>query len=138
MPGDAVLLNVLEDFDWIVTGTDHEEELSFVANPPDDGNVNWVSLPYTIDTSAGSSELRAHDIVAMIEGGSGIGTGSSATKIFEVGMWDAATQNVVTYSYDAVAGWTGTDFLLEAGDAIFLNILQDFTWTPSLLTPPVN
>jgi hypothetical protein len=127
MPGDAVMLNILQDFDWIVTGIDHERELNFVANPPADGNVNLISLPYT------SNYMTASDIVLDIEGS----LGTTPQYIMEVGKWDASTQTYITYTYVSGSGWTGTDFTIEAGEAVYLNILQSFNWTPTLVTAPV-
>ncbi len=126
-PGDGLYVGAQTSFTWVIVGTDGSVTLSFNLNPPTLGNVNWISLPYT------STYAKASDIVIHIEGSIGPG---AHTKITELGRWDPATQTVIKYMWTA-SGWSGTDFMINPGDGIYLKIVASFTWTPRLITPEV-
>jgi N-acetylneuraminic acid mutarotase len=126
-PGDGLYVGAQTTFTWVIVGTDGSVTLSFNLNPPTLGNVNWISLPYT------STYAKASDIVIHIEGSIGPG---AHTKITELGRWDPATQTVIKYMWTA-SGWSGTDFMINPGDGIYLKIVASFTWTPRLITPEV-
>jgi hypothetical protein len=126
-PGDGLYIGAVKAFSWVIMGTDFTVTLPFNLNPPTLGNVYWISLPYT------STYAKASDIVIHIEGSIGPG---AHTKITELGRWDPATQTVIKYMWTA-SGWSGTDFMINPGDGIYLKIVASFTWTPRLITPEV-
>ncbi len=126
-PGDALWIGVRSAFSWVLNGTDRDVSLSFTYFPPPNANLHWISLPHT------SAYARASDIVKAIEGGIGIGTN---TKIIEVAKWDGLTQQYVKFLYGGT-GWSGTDFVIASGEAIYLKVVSSFAWTPQLLTPEV-
>jgi hypothetical protein len=125
--GDALWLGVRRPFSWVVTGTDRDVNLSFTFYPPPNENIHWIGLPHT------SADQRASDVVRAIEGNTG---GGANTKIIEVGKWDGSTQQYVRFQW-SLTGWTGTDFVIASGEAIFLRVVSTFSWTPRLLTPEV-
>jgi len=126
-PGEGIFIAGLQtDFDWIVTGTDSEISLGFTYYPNAKKNINWISVPYTgIYTSASS-------IVTDIEGSLLI----PPTKIVEVGKWNRATQTSAKFYWDG-GSWTGTDFTVDPGDGIYLQIISSFGWPITQITPPV-
>ena len=65
-----------------------------------------------------------------IEGGLG-----SSTKIIEVGKLNPQGLTWEVFRWNG-AQWTG-DFTIDLGDGIYLRTIQDFSWTPKLLTPAV-
>jgi hypothetical protein len=128
--GDGLWLRVVSNFDWYVNGTDKNVTLDFIYKSAK-RNVNWISFPYTVNYA------NAHEIIAAIEGGTGVGFGSPSTKISAVVKWDAASQSEIRYEYDGGTGWSGTDFTCEPMDGIYLEVIADFSWQPELVTPPV-
>jgi hypothetical protein len=128
--GDGLWFRAVSDFEWYVNGTDKNVTLNFNYNP-NKRNVNWISLPYT-----GNYET-ASEVVAAIEGGSGVGFGSPSTKISAVVKWDESTQSEIRYEYDGVNGWSGTNFAIESMDGIYLEVISEFDWQPELVTPPM-
>ncbi len=125
--GDGLYVGAVSAFSWVLVGTDRAVTLSFTRNTPPLGNVNWISVPYT------GTYRDASDLVLDIEGSLG---GTANTKIVEVVKWDSATQSLVRFFWTA-GGWTGADFLLAPGDAVFFNIVANFSWQPDLVTPEV-
>ena len=119
--GDAVAIGGIQmNFAWIINGTDFDYEFSFTA-----GQSNWLSLPTT------NSYGNASDIVIDIEGG----LAGPPTKITEIGRWNSQTQTWEIYYWDG--SWTGDDFEIKSGEAVYIRIIGDFTWTPKLVTPAV-
>lgn len=125
--GDGLWFGAVSSFSWALVGTDPATTLGFTLNPPGRGNVNWVSVPHT------GTYTQASQFVVQIEGNTG---GGANTKIVEVVKWDSATQSFVRYNW-APGGWTGNNFALVAGDAIYFTIVSSFNWQPSLVTPEV-
>jgi len=126
-PGDGIFIAGLQqDFDWVINGTDSEITLNFVHYPKYTKNTNWISVPYTGIYNTASS------IVIDIEGSLMTVPG----KIVEVGKWNATTQTAETFYWDGGA-WIGTDFTIEAGDGIYIQIISSFGWMITLLTPTV-
>ena len=125
--GDGLYVGAVSAFSWVLVGTDRAVTLSFTWNAPPLGNVNWVSLPFT------GTYQRASDLVLDIEGSLG---GGANTKIVEVVKWDSATQTTVRFFWQP-GGWTGTDFTLAPGDAVYFTIVANFSWQPRLVTPEV-
>jgi len=126
-PGDGLWLGARSTFSWAFVGTDPATTLSFTLNSPPMGNVNWVSVPYT------GTYTRAADFVVHIEGNTG---GGANTKISDVVMWDSTTQSYRRF-YWTSSGWTGDNFVLGPGDAVYFQIVASFSWQPSLVTPEV-
>jgi hypothetical protein len=125
-PGDGICINSINPaWTWVVNGTDTSTTLGFIFNPAG-GNVNWISMPYT------NAYVTASDIVMDIEGS----LVTPPTKITVVAMWDPATQALIRYAWTGAA-WTGTDFTIDSGDGLHLDILSTFTWAPMLITPTV-
>jgi hypothetical protein len=125
--GDGLWLGSRSTFTWVIVGTDRAVTLSFTRNAAPLGNTNWISVPYT------GTYLDASDLVVDIEGSTGAGAN---TKIVEVVKWDSATQSYVRFFWSPT-GWTGTDFALAPGDAVYFTIVSSFSWQPRLVTPEV-
>lgn len=125
--GDGLYVGSVSAFSWAIVGTDRGVTLSFIRNAPPLGNVNWISLPYT------STYGSASDLVIDIEGSTGPGAN---TKIVEVVKWDSVTQTQIRYFWTG-GGWTGTNFSLAPGDAVYFLIVANFSWQPRLVTPEV-
>lgn len=125
--GDGLFVGAVSTFSWVIVGTDRSAALSFTRNTPPVGNANWLSLPHT------GTYRQARDIVLDIEGSLG---GGANTKIVEVAKWDSATQGLIKYFWTA-GGWTGDDFSLAPGDAVYVTVVSNFTWQPKLVTPEV-
>jgi len=126
-PGDGLYVGVSASFTWVIAGTDARADLTFNLNSGPKGNLNWISVPYT------ATYASASDIVTHIEGSIGPG---AHTKITEIAKWDAANQTLLKFAWTA-SGWTGTNFVINPGDGIYLKIIASFTWTPRLITPEV-
>lgn len=86
------------------------------------GNIHWISLPYV------NSFDTASDVIAKINADHSLAA-DSGDKITQIGRWDGATQAYVTYDYLGFLGWSGTDFTIVTGEAIFLNIASDVNAT---------
>jgi methionine-rich copper-binding protein CopC len=125
--GDGLWLGAVSTFSWVIFGTDPATTLSLTFHTPPLGNVNWVSVPLT------GTYGRAADFVVQIEGNTG---GGANTKITDVVRWNGATQSYERF-YWTSGGWTGNNFVLAAGDAVYFQIVSSFNWTPSLVTPEV-
>jgi len=126
-PGEGVFIAGLQqNFNWVITGTDLEPTLNFVHYPKYNKFINWISVPYTGIYDSASS------IVLDIEGS----TMTPPAKIVEVGKWNPATQTSERYYWDGGA-WIGTDFTVDPGDGIYLQIISDFGWPITLITPSV-
>ncbi len=118
--GDGLFLGTKGAFNWNVTGTDANLALTFTLNGPPKGNVNWISLPWT------GNYQRASQIANEL----------GSTKITELGLWNANTQQVDRYYWTGSA-WTGTDFAIAPGAGVYFIIASSFSWTPTLVTPAV-
>ena len=116
-PGDGLFLGVRRAFTWNITGVDAAPTLTFTANSPPRGNVNWISLPYT----------------GIYNRASAIANELTSAKIVEVGLWDPTTQTATRWYYTGT--WTGTDFTINPGAGVYVIIATSFTWTPTLVTP---
>jgi hypothetical protein len=124
--GDGICLNSINPaWTWVINGTDTRMNLDFIYNIIL-GNVNWISMPYT------NSYQSASEIVRDIEGS----MVTPPTRITVVAMWDPAAQALVKFEWTGAA-WTGTDFTVDSGDGLYLDILSTFTWQPDLITPSV-
>jgi hypothetical protein len=86
------------------------------------GNIHWISLAY-VNAFANSS-----DIIAKINADHGL-PADSGDKVSQIGRWDGATQSYITYDHLGFLGWSGTDFAVVTGEAIFLNIASDVNAT---------
>ncbi|MFC1540616.1 hypothetical protein ACFL4J_01095 [Candidatus Margulisiibacteriota bacterium] len=86
------------------------------------GNLFWIALPYL------NSFTTASDVVAKINADHAL-PADSGDKITQIGRWDGATQLYETYDYLGFLGWSGTDFPLVKGEAIFVNIAADVNAT---------
>ncbi|UCG68882.1 MAG: hypothetical protein JSV09_13995 [Thermoplasmata archaeon] len=128
--GDALWVRTISDFNWYINGTDKDVTLNFIYKSAK-RNINWISLPYS------GYYANAHELVAAIEGGDGIGFGSPSTKISAVVKWDAATQSEIRYDYDGGTGWGGVDFSIGPMDGIYIEVIADFSWPPEMVTPPL-
>jgi hypothetical protein len=126
-PGDGLFVGAVSAFSWVIVGTDRAVALSFTHNSPPVGNVNWLSLPHT------GTYRQASDLVLDIEGSLG---GGANTKIVEVVKWDSSTQGLIRFFWTA-GGWTGIDFSLAPGDAVYFTIVANFSWQPKLVTSEV-
>jgi len=122
-------LNVTSSFRWTHTYLAPAPGVAAQPGTPlrfdhnlDKGNVNWISLPYD------GICIRASDVVADIEGKEG-----ASSKINKVMLWDAAHQVTVVYGHsELLHRWIGTDFIIEPGDGIALNVTADLTWAPKV------
>jgi hypothetical protein len=86
------------------------------------GNLFWISLPYI------TNFLKSSDIIAKINADHSL-SATAGDKITQIGRWDPSTQAYVTYDYLGFLGWSGTDFSIVTGEAIFLNIGSDVNAT---------
>ena len=128
-PGAGLYLNVTSSFRWTHTYLAPAPGVAAQPGTPlrfdhnlDKANVNWISLPYD------GLYTRASDVVADIEGEAG-----ASSKINKVMLWDAAHQVAVVYGYSQLLHrWIGTDFVIQPGDGIALNVTADFTWAPKV------
>ena len=131
LSSNAIYMNVVSTFTWIVAGKDKLVPLYFNYNSFVSGltNINKRSLPY------GSVYLKASDIVLEIEGGIGVGTN---TKINKLMSWDEESQTYRVFMYlSAFSGWFGNDFDIKPGDSLSIFPVSSFTWTPKLVITPV-
>jgi len=122
--GDGLFVSAVSSFAWSVVGVDSPQILAFVANETRP-KVYGVGLPYTGPYS------RASDLVLEIEGSL---DGTANTKIARVERWDGPSQTLLSFAWTP-AGWSGTDFALMPGEAVYLWVTADFAWQPRLLTP---
>ncbi|MBI5001020.1 MAG: Ig-like domain-containing protein [Euryarchaeota archaeon] len=130
-PGDGLYFGIISTFNWVINGTDTSSLLTFTLNAAPTTNNMFFSLPYA------STCTRASDIVKAIEGGDGVN--SPSTKISLIGLWSHPGQSSTTYFYDPYfLDWEGTDFPIIPGDGLYLGIISNFTWIPSLITPRVT
>ncbi len=139
-PGMAVSLQATSSFTWVTNGTDSGTNGYDIINNADKGDINWVSVPFTIKDMNGDGKITASDIVLQIEGGTGDGTN---TKIDQIAYWDANGQTtgaVYSYTEDPFSGngWGGTDFTITPGMAVSLQATSSFTWTPELVQDEVT
>lgn len=74
-------------------------------------NVYWISLPER------TMYRRASDIATEL----------TADRIDVIGMWDAAAGRT-TFWYFFRGGWRGTDFVLAAGEGLFIGTVASFEW----------
>jgi len=126
-PGEGLFIAGLQkDFDWVVSGTDLTVTLNFTYYPEHKRNINWISIPYTGIYDSASS------MVADIEGS----LFTPPMKLIEVGKWNPAIQTSKRFYWDGVQ-WTGSDFTVEPGDGIYLQIVTSFEWPVKLVTPAV-
>jgi hypothetical protein len=89
------------------------------------GNIFWISVPY--DTP---SYTTVSDIIADINTQNGEAA-DSGNLITSVGRWVGTTNPQVYESYDylGILGWSGTDFPVTPGEALYLNIAADALFT---------
>lgn len=128
---NALYLNIVSDFQWIVAGIDKNSALEFKYNTFVSGlsNSHKRSMPYS------SAYQKASDIVKEIEGGTGAGTN---TRIDRLMTWNPETQSYSAYSYSSAFGrWIGNDFDIVPGSDLNIYVTQNFTWTPKLVVTPV-
>jgi hypothetical protein len=127
---NAMYLQILSSFDWVVTGTDISTPLVFTYNPVISNN-NKRMVPYT------SAYEKASDVILDIEGAM-----NTDVKIRSVAKWVVASRSYLAYTFDArFQIWMGTNFDINPGDA--LNIFPSgntasFTWQPLLETSVVE
>jgi hypothetical protein len=127
---NALFLNALSAFDWVVAGTDRDAELVFAVNPAGKQNANKRMMPYT------SNYRKASDIVKEIEGGTGLGRNVYINK---VAVWSPSTQSYRAYLYNGVK-WVAPDPDILPGDSINIypsGNTASFTWIPRLVVTPV-
>ena len=135
-PGDAVgiFIQADADFSWHICGVDTEFSLSFVDDA--DFDLHYISLPYTFFDYNADGQITAADIVTAIEGGTGAGTN---VYIYRVVRWDYTVRGFTQiYDYRTFpAGWGGTNFVVNPGDAvgIFIQADADFVWNMELVAP---
>ncbi|MFC1540615.1 Ig-like domain-containing protein, partial [Candidatus Margulisiibacteriota bacterium] len=88
------------------------------------GNIFWIAVPYNTPYAT-ASELIAAINTQNAE------APDSGNIITSVGRWDGDVNPQVFESYDylGLLGWSGTDFPLEPGEALYLNIAADATFT---------
>jgi len=123
--GEGLMLGVVSTFDWAVNGTDSADPLSFIDRPQLRWNFYWISLPFT------GAMKDARQLVTSIEGGYGSGNN---INIIRVGKWIYSSQSSEVFAYGP-SGWTGTNFSINPGDGIWVEVVSTFTWTPELITP---
>ena len=80
-------------------------------------------------TGANFPYSTASEVVASIEGGTGIGTGSGSTKITSVNVWDPGAQNWFAWGYSG-GKWRGTNSVISPGDGLIIFYISSFSWTP--------
>jgi hypothetical protein len=102
------------------------------ANPPmvltydaTRGNIFWVSVPYVTPTYN-----KASDIIADINAQNGKSS-NSGELITSIGRWDGDAEPQIYESWDylGVIGWSGIDFNIEKGEAIYINIASTAKFT---------
>ncbi len=133
-PGEAVALNVTNNFTWTLTGVEDEHEIneSYFSS----GTKQFISLPYTFLDVNMDNNISASDIVSDIEGG--LGTGRNET-IHSVNLWNDSMQNKSdNYYYSSTEGWTGSDFKIEHGSGIYIKLTDNITWTPPLTSSYIS
>jgi len=117
--GDGIGLYVENEFTWHINATDVEHEVTYGDERP----RHYTSIPYTLADQTGNGELRASDLVMMIEGDL-----ESSDYIFDVVKWDASVSGYnERYYYDALAEEWTDDFVIEPGDGIGLAVQNEFT-----------
>jgi hypothetical protein len=98
-----------------------------VINLPFDparGNIFWVSIPYD------NPYTTAADVLADINQQNGL-PADSANLISSIGRWSGLENPQIYYDYSylgQIIGWSG-DFNLVTGEAIYLNIVANTTFT---------
>jgi len=126
-PGEGLLLGVATAFNWAVNGTDSADPLSFVHRPQFRWTFYWIGLPFT------TAIKDARQLVMSIEGGTGPGNN---VNIIRIGKWIYSNQSSEVFAYGP-SGWTGTNFSINPGDCIWVEIVSTFTWAPDLITPEI-
>jgi hypothetical protein len=86
------------------------------------GNLFWISLPYI------TNFIKSSDIISKINADHSLAA-TAGDKITQVGRWDPSTQAYETYDYLGILGWSGIDFSIVTGEAVFLNIASDVSAT---------
>ncbi len=129
-PGDGIALTVEDEFDWQITGRDIEYEVTYGDERP----RHYTSIPYTLEDQTDDGELRASDLVTMIEGDL-----ESREYISDVVRWDPANEDHdERFYYDDFTGeWVG-DFEIEPGDGIGFSVESEFTLEFELIDPDVD
>jgi hypothetical protein len=123
--GEGLMMGIVSPFDWAVNGTDSADPLSFIYRPQLRWNFFWISLPLT------GAMRDACQLVTSIEGGCGSGNN---VNIVKVGKWIYSSQSSVIFAYGPL-GWSGTNFSINPGDVVWVEIVSTFTWAPELITP---
>ncbi|MFP4608626.1 MAG: hypothetical protein ACOC55_05510, partial [Candidatus Natronoplasma sp.] len=129
-PGDGIGLSVENGFTWHINATDTSHSISFGHERP----RHYVSIPYTLADQTGDGELRASDLVTMIEGDL-----SSSEFISDVVKWDYTSRGYSErYYYDGIGGEWTDDFVIEPGDGIGFAVKNEFTLDFDLITPDID
>jgi hypothetical protein len=88
------------------------------------GNIFWIAVPYS------TADKKASNIITRIntENGKAADAGDIITSI---GRWNGTANPQVYESYDYLGamGWSGNDFDVNTGEALYLNIAQTVTFT---------
>ncbi len=125
--GDGIGLGVVNDFDWNIYGSDSEHEITYGDERP----RHYTSIPYTLADQTGDGELRASDLVMMIEGDL-----ESREYISDVVRWDPANEDHdERFYYDDLTGEWVDDFEIEPGNGIGFSVESEFTWDIELISP---
>ncbi len=95
--------------------------IAMAHNSPPRTNIMWITIPQD------SGYDTASDIVIELEGAL-MGPGLDS-KINVVGKWVPSGQYSTCFVYDSdFEEWTGDDFTIGPGDAIYLSITSSFNW----------
>lgn len=125
--GDGVGLSVEKEFTWHINGTDTSHSISLGDERP----RHYVSIPYTLAEQTGDGELKASDLVTLIEGDL-----ETSEFIYDVVKWDHMSRGYSErYYYDGLAGEWTDDFVIEPGDGIGFAVKNEFTLDLELITP---
>ncbi len=125
-PGESVGFTVEESFTWYINATDREYEIHYGDERP----RHYTSIPYTLADVAENGELRASDLVMMIEGDL-----ESSDYIFDIMRFDPESRgHDERYYYDGFAGEGVDDFVIEPGDGIIFGVKNEFTLEIELIT----
>jgi hypothetical protein len=118
------------NYDW---GT--QEPVTFTINgasinltyDANRGNVFWIAIPYS------TPSVKAADLLAEINTQAGQAAGSGAL-VTSIGRWKGGANPQVFETYDYLAAldsWSGSNFDLVPGEAVYVNIAQSVSFTLS-------